>query len=647
MRKAIYGLSLALLALTSASVSAVSAGTPVAAAGTPAASCTKAAKIFYPSQELPEFNAVITMNENQMYAQAIAVCKDGTIAAVGNTKELLAAWKSSDTESKTEMVALHPPQTLLPGFVEPHTHLSLTVQSKLAVPCGSQDADWPIKKVLARLKDAAEAVKDAKNPNPWVVGTDFDPSRSTPLFASLTAKDLDEASKDIPIFVLNASTHIAYVNTKAMEIAGITSATPTVGVVKDADGKPTGQLNETPAIKLVSDKILPRPSKEIREIFEKTAACVMREWAAAGVTTSTEIALGIASSVRDDWDLYQALAEKGPIRFRVYLPYELVTPNADGSLSSGDKIPLMFKRDEGNDRLKVIGIKFVTDGSTQGFTASLTEPYLNPGNPPGNPPDWKGTYNFPDAAGTSLIDAMYPFYKGGWQLSAHANGNAALEHVLEAYETLRDGDPKKNRPADPNLPNRRLRIEHFTVVDPVRDPSRLGGVLDRVQSLGVTPSMTAGHLYFWGQVFSNSILGPNWANQIHPSRSLDDRGIHFAYHSDSPVTKVEPLRYVQTEVTRVPQPTDQGSPNILGAGEAISVLKALKAVTLDAAYQVFFDDKVGSLEVGKLADFVILDSNPLDRTTTIAGIKVAATYLGGELVYKDGDPEATDCATPK
>lgn len=633
MRETLFGLSLALLALTSGTVSAE---TPVAAAGTPVASCNTAAKIFY---RFKGSDAVITMNEGQMTAQAIAVCADGTIAAVGEADKLLGAWQNP----KTVMVALPSPQTLLPGFVEPHTHLSLTVQSKLAVPCGSQKPNLPISEVLTRLKTAA--VEAAKGPNPWVVGTDFDPSRSFPLFASLDAKTLDEISKTIPVFVLNASSHIAYVNSAAMAIAGITSKTTTIGVVKDADNKPTGQLNETPAIKLVSDKI-PLASKEI---LDKTAACVIQQWAAAGVTTSTEIALGVATNVKADWDLYQALAKTGPIRFRVYLPYNLVTPNADGSLSSiGDKNPLVFKLNEGNDRLRVLGIKFVTDGSTQGFTAALTQPYLDPGNPPLNPEDWKGTYNFPDAAGTTLINAMYPFYKGGWQIAAHANGDAALEHVLQAYETLRDGDPKLKRPGDPNLPNRRLRIEHFTVTNPSQTPSQLEDVLDRIDALGVTPSMTAGHLYFWGQVLYKSILGSERAKQIHPSYSLESRNIRFSYNSDSPVTKVEPLRYVQTEVTRVPQLPVPLPADILGSNEQILAWTALSAVTLDAAYQVFFDDKVGSLEVGKLADFVLLDSNPLDRRS-IADIQVLSTYLGGELVYKRGDLDAKEspCAPSK
>jgi predicted amidohydrolase YtcJ len=634
VHKALFGLSLALLALGFAgSSTSATAGTTVAAAGKPVASCTKAAKIFYGDDQ--EF--VITMNPDQMNAQAVAVCKDGTIADVGDRSKLFAAWRGPDTE----LVALHRPTTLLPGFVEPHTHLTLTIQSQLSVPCGSQKPNVPITTVLARLQAAAKAAEDSKDPNPWVVGTDFDPSRSDPLFASLDAETLDKVSKTIPILVMNASTHIAYVNTAAMAKAKppITADTTTPGVVKDTTKyhKPTGQLNEVPAMRLVSDQI-PTASKAV---LEERAACVIQQWAAAGVTTSTEIALGIATTVKSDLDLYNTLLKKnGPIRFRVYVPYNLVTPDADGNLrtlpSTGDKSPpIVFKRNEGDDRFKVLGVKFVTDGSTQGFTAAVTQPYLDPGQPPlGHPPlnpeGWKGTSNFPSNTTPTLLEAMRTFYKPGWQLAAHANGDDALEQVLQVYETLKKEDS--------NLPNRRLRIEHFTVTNSAQTPSQLEQVMDRVYALGVTPGMTAGHLYYWGQVFYESILGPKRANQIHPSNSLYEKGIRFAYHSDSPVTKVEPLRYVQTEATRVTQLPLPGYPNILGEGERISVEDALSAVTLDAAYQVFFDDKVGSLQVGKLADFVVLDSNPLDNSSTIADIQVLATYLGGELVYKKGEP---------
>lgn len=494
----------------------------------------------------------------------------------------------------TEVVNLNG-RTLMPGFIEPHVHLPLTIQSQLAVPCGSEEPLLPVSTVISRLKAAVGTLP----PGQWVVGTNFDPSRSSPLFQDLTANDLDGVSTTIPVFVLNASTHIAYVNHKALEAANITSSTPNPPggeIVKGPDGQPTGQLNEASAINLVGALIPPPPNAAT--LIPATAANVIQQWASTGVTTSTDIALGLGSNVTSDIALYRALAAdpNGPLRFRCYLT---------GIMVNATNTPV--QPNQGDDRLKFIGVKFTGDGSTQGFTAALTQPYIN------NATNF-GLLSFPNAA--NMTETVRPFYDRGWQISIHANGDAALDQALDTYQTLQTGNP--------NPAARRLRVEHFTVSRPDQ--------LERVVSLGVLPSMTAGHPYFWGQVFFQNILGADRSMRIHPCASLKARNIRFSFHSDSPVTQVNPLRYVQTEATRVPQLIP---PAILGPEQRITVDDALRAVTLDAAYAVFFEDKVGSLEVGKLADFVVLANNP--RTvdpSTIASIKVLETYRDGKRVFQ-------------
>jgi predicted amidohydrolase YtcJ len=642
MRETLLALALALLTLgfagRSSASATLSAGTPVASepAGPAVKSDQdgKADTIFYGGP-------VITMTKdskgNMVMARAVAVRK-GKIVAVGDEKSVRKNWEGPLT--KPVNLGGH---TLLPGFVEPHTHLTLTVQSQppFSVDCGSQKPDLSIDAVYALLKQELKRVRDLKLPpsDQWVVGTGFDPSRSDPLFASLDAKTLDDnVTSKFPVFVLNASGHIAYANTEALNRAGITGTTKTVGVVMK-DGKPTGQLNETPAVRLVSD-LLPPPTYDA---LLAGAGKVIGQWAAAGVTTSTEISLGVATTVKTDWKLYKDLVNRdpnqllpSPIRFRVYLDSTQVEPvnpddPNDRKLRTRDKLPEVFEPNTGDDWLNVLGVKFVTDGSTQGFTAFLNQPYLDPA-PSGNPPGWKGTFNFPTSTGRTLTEVMRPFYERRWQLVAHANGDAALDQVLDAYEKISKGDPNRRE--------RRLRIEHFTVTP----PQHLGQILKRVADLGATPGMTAGHLYFWGQVLDQKILGAERAGKIHPSNSLKASSIRFAYNSDSPVTKVEPLRYVQTEVTRVPQRTKLVHPSILGADERISVDDALRAVTLDAAYQDFFDDKVGSLEEGKLADFVVLDCNPRAvEPSTIANIQVLATYLEGKIAFQLLKPGPDSC----
>jgi len=414
MRETLFGLSLALLALGFAgpgsASGALSAGTPVASdpAG-PADNSDmdgKADTIFFGGP-------VLTMTNDSkgamVVARAVAVRK-GKIVAVGDEKSVMKDWEGMSTQS----IDLRG-HALLPGFVEPHTHLTLTVQSQpgFSVDCGSQKPNFLMTEVYDRLKQELKNVLGKKLPpdKQWVVGTGFDPSRSNPLFASLNAADLDEkVTPEIPVFVLNASGHIAYVNTAALQRAGITGTTPNLppGVVMEkfmGKDRPTGQLNEIAAINLVA-KHIPRPSYQA---LRDEAVKVIWQWAAAGVTTSTEISLGVSTSVNDDWKLYQDvtgyLKERdphrlpSPMRFRVYLDYNQVTPVDPNNpnnwkLRTIGESPVIFEPNDGDDWLKVLGVKFVTDGSTQGFTAFLNQPYLDPA-PSGNPPGWKGTFNFP------------------------------------------------------------------------------------------------------------------------------------------------------------------------------------------------------------------------------------------------------------
>ncbi len=277
---------------------------------------------------------------------------------------------------------------------------------------------------------------------------------------------------------------------------------------------------------------------------------------------------------------------------RSYLAFLALTPGA----------PTPVQPFEGDDKLKFIGIKFTLDGSTQGFTAALKIPYLNTSE--------SGTLNFPST--TNLIATARPFFDQGWQISCHANGDRAVDQALDVYQSLLANTTDKIA--------RRLRIEHFTVTEESQ--------LDRVKQLGLTISMTIGHVFFWGQVFDQVVLGPQRAQRIDPAGSLKSRGVRYSFHSDSTVTSVNPLRYIQNAVTRVPQ---LNPPSVLGADQAITIDDGLRAETLDAAYQLFIDDKVGSLEVGKYADMIILDRNP--RTVSpdqLTQIKITDVFLAGK-----------------
>lgn len=533
---------------------------------------------------------IVTVNEKQPEVSALAV-RDGNILAVGEAADIMKA----HTGESTKMVDLKG-RTLMPGFVEPHVHISLTaITDHLALNLSNFSLPYDtLDSILGKLK----AHKSTLPEGSWIIAFGVDPSRTSPPMAELTADLLDKVSTTNPIFVVNQSGHIAYVNHKALEIAGVTDSTPDPGnggvYVKDSKGRLTGKLVEPPAYAAFSEKMTHPSGDAFVEAYSKTVQAI----ASKGVTTSAEIALGAVMPLEKEHAFVEEISHQPhfPIRVRGYL-WGVSLPEGFSDLEPG----------EGDDLFKVIGVKYISDGSTQGLTAALNEPY----NYPAGTKD-RGALDWEDA---KLYSVGKPLFDKGWQLSVHANGDRAIDQTLNLYSRLLEGD------TDPAA--RRLRIEHFTVTSEEQ--------VERVAQLGVAPSMTIGHVGFWGEVFHNHVLGHRRAERIDPTGSLSKRGVRFSLHSDSPVSPIGPLRYISTASSRLWQKPPR---SVLGADQRLSVDKAIKAVTLDAAYAMFIEDRAGSLEPGKWADLVVLEQNP--RTTPadkIGDIKVAETWLAGKPVF--------------
>lgn len=530
---------------------------------------------------------IVTVNAKNEEVEALAV-KDGKIVALGQQADIKKNW----SDSKTKVIDLNG-RTLMPGFVEPHVHIVLTSMveglwldlSNFTLPYDTLDT------ISTKLRAALKNVP----PGGWLAGFGVDPSRTSPFMAELTTEVLDKVSTDVPIFIVNQSGHIAYVNTKAFEVAGVTNKTPNPpggGIyVKDAQGNLTGKLIEPPSYLPFQAK-MPVPTKaQLIEAMRKTT----KRLATKGITTSAEITVGANLGLENELGLYEYLMANGglPVRVRAYL--------------YGSAIPKGFnaiKPNQGDDRLRFVGVKFLADGSTQGLTAALNEPYTYPAGT-----ENKGSLNYKTE---TLLNKIRPYFDQGWQISIHANGDRAIDQALENYSTLLAAVAQPEK--------RRLRIEHFTITKPEQ--------LIQTKKLGVVPGFTIGHVHYWGEPFHNQIVGPSRANRIDASASMKKEGIRFAYHSDSPVSPYGPLKYITQGVTRVWQsPLER----VLGPKERVSVDDAIRAVTIDAAYQMMSDHEVGSLEAGKLADFVVLEKNPrVTPPAQIADIKVLETWVGGQ-----------------
>jgi predicted amidohydrolase YtcJ len=250
----------------------------------------------------------------------------------------------------------------------------------------------------------------------------------------------------------------------------------------------------------------------------------------------------------------------------------------------------------------VDGIKVWADGSTQAKTAYLREPYLNDSS--------RGSLKYSLEKLTAIIRRAH---RAGWQIGCNASGDAAIDTAIAAYEAVLQETPRDDH---------RHRIEHCTVLHDDQ--------IAKMRALGLSPSFLPGHIRRWGLAFRDEILGPERANRIDPCASALKAGLRVSLHSDFNVTTIEPLRVVEDVVARVMQANGE----VLNASERIPVLAALKAVTLDAAWQCRLDDIAGSLEKGKYADLVILEKDPTAvEPTKIRSIKVSETWLQGERRY--------------
>ncbi|MFY9825770.1 MAG: amidohydrolase [Thermoanaerobaculia bacterium] len=597
----------------------------VACAATGLAEDTPAPPVNNQAETIFRGGHIVTVDPKQPEVEALAIAQ-GKIIAVGDEKTVM-----QRRGAGTTVIDLNG-KTLMPGFVEPHTHVIQTAFD-IGTHLMTNLSSFTVPMIPGTIEQIQKKLAVALPKSGWLLAWGVDPSRSTPFMASLDAKTLDPVSTEIPIFVLNQSGHVAYVNTKAIEEAGITPFTPnpTGGVyvrnpedcIPEKPNKPcplTGVLNESPAYALFRKKFFTESfQKSVAEKMPSALAKTYSEFASAGVTTATDLGLGtVTGDIWTELTMLETMASKQetPLRIRAYLDANFI------DLDAIKKHGLGLRPERKSDGLLgIIGIKFFADGSTQALTAALKIPYGWPGGTLN-----RGQLNYLDDKGTGktgedrLFEEAKPYLEQGWQLAIHANGDRATEQALKVYDRLNTEEAQKTKHDPATL---RCRIEHFTVVDE--------GQIKEVRRLGLTPSMTIGHPYFWGYAFDKeNILGSPRAERIDPAASLLELGVHFSFNSDSPISPVAPLRYISTAVTRRWQDGPGQKEGVLGKG--IPVDAAIRAVTLDAAYQLFLDDYVGSLEVGKLADLVILDKNPRApemKPEDIMEIKVLSTYLSG------------------
>jgi len=528
---------------------------------------------------------ILTVDEDFSEAEAIAI-RGNRILSVGTDGEVRAI------AGADALVVDLAGKTVLPGFVDPHTH----------VIAGSV-VDAVMEYVgMARFSTVAEVLdhitqRAAETPaGEWLVFRNFDPAVQEGL-DELTFADLDPISMDHPIFVFNASGHLAYANSTAFEVAGVPADVenpPGAEFVRDTDGNLTGVMKNNVSFLQVLGAY---PALATTEPVDAVIG-LLSKWSQHGLTTVSELSLGgLSQSPVDTQVLLEAVASgRLPARIRAYPFY---TIGADAWDEAG-VVP-----GTGNAIGRIVGYKLVADGSNQGFTGLQREPYLN-----------SDSLGLAYTAREELIEIAVDRATKGWHLAIHGNGDAAIDNVLDACEAVKDAGVDMSRV--------RARIEHCSILHDEQ--------IARMRDLGVSASFLIGHVHYWGVAMRDEVFGEEKAQLLDRCKSVEDAGVGFTLHSDFMVTDPVPLHMIEMAVTRK---TWKEPGYVLAPQERISVESAIRAVTSEAAWQLFSDHEIGSLEPGKFADLVILEQDPRAvDPDSLKDIKVVETWMDGRQVYK-------------
>lgn len=528
---------------------------------------------------------VLTMDPAHPAAGSIAVW-NGLVAALDGAAALPA-----------RRVADAGGATIVPGFVDAHTHLCWAGLEAGAIDISGASS---VDEVLALVGSAAEATP----PGAWVDVAGYDQRR---LGRHLTAADLERARRGRPVHVQHRSGHACVVSGDVLaRLPDGWLAADRDGVAIGPDGRPTGLLAEG-AMAPVRDLRVPYALTRIIDAIERTGRLCLSQ----GVTMCAEAGIGTGLLGHSPVELaaYQLAVEQRrlPVRAQVMVASDVlhtVVANEEDGLRRG--VDLGLRTGLGDNRLSVGALKIYTDGGMMARTAALTEPYVPRSNcGPGS------NYGVLQRDPQELIQTMVDGHAAGWQLAVHAIGDRALDVTLDGIEQACSARPR---------PDPRHRVEHCGLARPDQ--------LERMARLGLTAVIQPTFLYAYGDDYA-AIVGAGRAGYLYRGRTFLDAGVRVAGSSDRPVADGAPLRAIGFMVDR-----RSCSGQVIGPGEELTVTEALEAYTTHAAWACRAERWAGSITPGKVADLVVLADDPRRVLPgQIAALDVRATLVGGTVAY--------------
>ena len=527
---------------------------------------------------------IITVDESTANPEVV-VAHDGTIKFTGSRSEAERTLSSAPTYVDLDG------NCLLPGFIDAHSHPLWAAKTRGSPVVDVRPEIVPtFDAVLAKIERRVAVAE----PGEYLLFFGLD-TQLHHGFKILTREQLDDIAPDNPLGVQTSNCHALYLNSAGFEVCGIDEKTPTPTgsiIERSVCGRPTGKIAEAITWQALEAFYEAWGDDRLCEEFEK---CI-HEFIRNGITTTTEhLYLPFYKTY------YLSALKKGWPLPRIAAYQQALTPDM--------KVEPMNIQ---NDRLWMAGVKIHADGSPFIGNIWLSRPYLenqitlvNMNLPPGH----TGSVNYPEEYFENMVRN---YVSQGWQMSIHTQGDRTIDMVLDLLDQILSEVPRLDH---------RFRLEHCALM---RDDQ-----IERAIRMGVLSSFFINHITHWGAPIEDVLFGPERAAHYIPAGTAAKQGMRISLHADTPMTDPSCLELMQAAITR-----RANDGRCLGPRECLEVETALRAVTIDAAYQIGKEDVLGSISPGKHADFVVLDANPLQTDSNrIRDIKVKQTWLAGECVW--------------
>lgn len=533
------------------------------------------------------------MDANEPVVGAVAVA-DGKIADRGT----LAALKTRYPAARTDETFAD--KTIIPGLIDPHVHMSLSslqYATKLSPPWQMATPDGVIEGLPTRaafLAQIAAYIAEAPKGEPLVIY-----GFHNLVHGDLTRKDLDALTTDLPLIIWHYSSHDFYLNSAGLDWAGVTPDLHSQyeGIALDETGALTGRVFED-AIPFLLTKLGPVlfTPERLAKGLEGFSAMLRK----GGVTSVADLGYGVTGRALEDANITANWRAPDHAGYRLFLVPEHRAFKAEFGDSAPEVIGQMLAGEMSVPAPLLPQVKFFADGAFYSQTMRVSEPGYLAGQSQGSEGLWVLE---PD----KIAGTIAPYWRAGFDVRIHSNGDAAQTASLAALEVLRTENNE-----------RRFVFEHAGLFSP--DQVR------RAAALGASVSAASHYVYFLGQAYQ-APLGPERGAWISPLGSLIEAGVSVTLHSDAPLAPPLPLRAASVHMTRA---TREGV--ALTPTEALTAQQALEAITIDAARSMRMEDEIGSIRVGLLADFTVLETNPLETPAKDWDeIGIWGTVLGGKL----------------